>query len=425
MSCRPPLRCRLVAALWALAAASGCSAAEDAKSPLAEDTRTSFPDATVPQDVVLPADTATDTALGADLLGEDAASADSAAPTDAVGPPPDEGPSVDASGLTALKPEPGWIVPGGVVARTAVALAGARVAWVEAPEDAPHELVVWDLALPGSAPRTYRPANLAHPRELALGDAVLVYVDDRYGDPDLFALDLATGSERALVARPGAQDRPAVDGSRVAWSDCRACVGGDGGAGREIYRGALPPAALAEERVTADALADDAAAWGELEDGGAALAWVSGSTRLRVRGESGLEATLDAPAPVRAVALTAGALAFRQAPTIINPDSMLPSDVRVWTVGTGAVTSLTFHAELAPGVDGAPRAAAGRLAWLEAVPGDAALSAVRVTDVTGGAVLEAEVAGAATLALSGSHLAVLAPRDDNGGRLDLWIRELP
>ncbi|PKN55851.1 MAG: hypothetical protein CVU56_19130 [Deltaproteobacteria bacterium HGW-Deltaproteobacteria-14] len=360
-----------------------------------------------------------DTTVGADVVG-----ADVTAPSDTVRPGLDTvavGTDVGPAALVGLKDDPDWIVPGGVVARTAVAVAGTRVAWVEAPADANPELVVWDTALPDTAPVAYRVPNLAHPRELALGDAALVYVDDRYGDADLFAVDLASGAEQALVTRPGAQEHPTLVGAALAWADCRACVSGDGGGGREIFRRALDGV---EQRVTSDAVADDRPTLGTLADGTLALAWVNGDTQIRVVGV-GTDATLDTGRSVAGVALTQGVIAFRPPPLIINPDSMRPTDLRLWNVASGEVRAATFHAELAPGMDPVPRAADGRFAWIDGVPGAPAQAQLTVADPEGAADLTASVAGAVTAAVSGARVAILAPRADNDGLLDLWIRELP
>ena len=357
-------------------------------------------------------------------VSSDAIAGDITAPSDTVRPgidAADVGTDVGQAALVGLKDDPAWTVPGGVVARTAVAVAGTRIAWVEAPADAGPELVVWDTGLPDGAPVAYRVPNLAHPRELALGDAALVYVDDRYGDADLFLLDLATGVEQALVTRPGAQEHPTLVGDALAWADCRGCVSGDGGSGREIFRRTLGGV---EQRVTSDDGPDDRPALGTLADGTLALAWITGDTQIRVVG-AGTDATLDTGGPVAGVAITDGILAFRPPPLIINPDSMRPTDLRLWTVATGDVRAATFHAELASWMDPVPRAADGRFAWLDGVPGEPGQARITVADGAGASAFTANVAGAVTAAVSGARVAILAPRADNDGLLDVWIRELP
>ncbi|TNF23451.1 MAG: hypothetical protein EP329_27545 [Deltaproteobacteria bacterium] len=356
----------------------------------------------------------------------DTSIADVTVPTDTVTRPDveaDTSPAdVDQGALVALKQDPEWTVPGSVVARTAVAVAGTRVAWVEAPTDGAPELVVWDTGAADGAPRAYPVPNLAHPRELVLGDTTLVYVDDRYGDADLFAVDLRTGAEAALVARVGAQEHPALVGDTLVWADCRACVSGDGGAGREIYR--KPSLGQPEEAVTSDDTPDDRPALGTLVDGTLAVAWVSGDTRVRVVGGT-TDATLDTGRAVAGVAISEGILAFRTPPLIINPDSMRPSDVRLWDVANDTVSAATFHAELAPWIDGVPRAADGVVAWLDGVPAAPERARITVVSTAAAPLLDTMVTGAVTLAVSGERVAILAPRADNGGLLDLWIRELP
>ncbi len=247
--------------------------------------------------------------------------------------------------LTGFKDDPTYLVPGNVAAKTDVAAAGDRVAWVEGGTNGSEApiLVVWDVSTPAIGPRAFAPANLLHPRALALSDAYLVYVDDRYGDPDVFAIDLATGLEIAVVNRPGAQEAPAVFGSRVAWEDCTSCVTGDGVPGHEPLREVVERdlAGGDEVSLTSDGLPDRAPSYGLLADGRPALAWISGRTTLRMeRLQAGVSATVDVQASLRAdaqlgrVAIWDGLLAWRPSPLIVNPDSMIvnpdsmyPSDV--------------------------------------------------------------------------------------------------
>lgn len=165
------------------------------------------------------------------------ASADTSSPDTSadVGPGDTREPPDTVAPLTGFKDDGRFIVPGQIAKKTWPAVAGSLVAWVEG-TDAGPVLVVWDTQVLTNPPRVYLVQNLVNPRELTLSDAFLAYVDDRYGDPDVFALDLETGVERAVVTRPGAQEKPSIIGSRVAWEDCRDCVTGGGVPGRESQR---------------------------------------------------------------------------------------------------------------------------------------------------------------------------------------------
>lgn len=359
----------------------------------------------------------------------DVGPSDTAEPTDAVPgdtTPADTRGDADAA-PTTVKADPEFIVPAGVAARGHAAAAGTRVAWVEraSPEGAPR-LVVWDLAAPDVAPESFAVPNLLAPRELALGDTFLAYVDVRYGDPDVFALDLETGAELPVAAGPGVQDAPTVARATVAWADCRRCVSGDGGLGRDIYRLELPSGL--EIPVTFDDVPDRAPTFGTLDDGDLGLAWVRDDDTLRVVAEGGaLDASWPQLAPVASVAMTDGVLAWRPQPVIINPDSMIPSDLFLTTAATGVTAAATFHAEAAPALPAGPRATAGRVVWLESPPDDAGVTLLRVIGAADQAVV-ADVAVAAvarSLALGAGHAVITAPRADNDGLDDLWALPLP
>ena len=340
--------------------------------------------------------------------------------------------------LQGLKDDPSYLVPGNVAHRTDVAAAGDLVAWVEATESG-SILVVWDVSAPDVAPRAFAPPNLTHPRELALSDAFLGYVDDRYGDADVFAIDLATGAELAVVTRAGAQETPALLGSRLAWEDCSACVTGDGPPGHEPLReiGERDLAGGDELARTTDDVADRAPSYGLLEDGRPALAWIGGRGTLRVeRLQAGLSATLEVGASllpdqeVAKVALWGGLIAWRPSPLIVNPDSMIvnpdsmyPSDVFTTAVADGATTRLTTHAELAGGMDIAPAAFGPRLGWLEIPPG--APGTGRVMLSTGAApTLLAEAPGVVTFAMGRDFVVFTAPRADNDDEEDVHVLRL-
>jgi len=369
-------------------------------------------------------------------------------PSDTTSPdttPPDTTPSdtstdvreVEAP-LVGLKDDPTYLVPGNVAPRAEVAAAGDLIAWVEGTDAAPL-LVVWDISTPDAAPRAFSPPNLTRPRALALSDAFLVYVDDRYGDPDVFAIELATGAELAVVTRAGAQDAPAVLGARVAWEDCSACVTGDGLPGHEPLREiALRDLGGGDERaLTADATPDRAPGFGLLADGRPALAWISGRAALRVeRLQAGLSATWDVlpsllpDQEVARVALWEGGIAWRPSPLIVNPDSMIvnpdsmyPSDVFTTAIADGATTRLTTHAELAGGMDLAPSAFGPRLGWLEIPPGVPGTG--RVVLSSGGAPTTlAEAAGIVSFAMGRDFVVFTAPRADNDGEEDVHVLRL-
>lgn len=349
---------------------------------------------------------------------------DTTAPSDAT--PADTRGDTDAA-PTTTKDDPDFIVPAGVAARAHAAAAGSRVAWVERDDaGAPPRLVVWDLATPDLAPRAFTVPNLLAPRELALGDNHLVYVDDRYGDPDVFAVDLETGADIPVVTEPGAQDAPTIARAVVAWADCRRCVSGDGGLGRDIYRAELPNPV--EVPVTFDAVPDRAPTFGTLEGGDLGLAWVHDEDTLRVTAEGGgLDVAWAQLAPIASVALTDGVLAWRPQPVIINPDSMIPSDLFLTSAATGDTAAATLHAEAAPVLPIGPRAALGRVAWLESPPDDAGVTLIRVVSALDQAVVVdvAAPAVARSLALGGGHVVITAPRSDNGGLDDVWALPLP
>lgn len=337
--------------------------------------------------------------------------------------------------LFGLKSDERFLVPGNIAAKTEVAAGGNLVAWVEG--DDPPLLVVWDVTDPTAAPRSFSPPTLAHPRALALSDAWLAYVDDRYGDPDVFAIDLRTGAELTVAGGPGAQEAPAVLGGRAAWEDCGACVTGAGLPGqepaREIVERELPDGA--PEARTADAFADRAPAYGLLADGRAALVWLRDRATLRVEAldqSAGVSRTTDVSASLRpdqqvaAVALTEGLVAWRPNPLIVNPDSMIvnpdsmyPSDLFT-TDEAGVTTALTVHAEHAARLSIAVRTLGVRVAWLESAPGDPTLGRVRIDDGTGPTTV-AEVPGLTTFALGRGGIVFAAPRADNDGLLDVHV----
>jgi hypothetical protein len=396
------------------------------------------------------ADTSSDTSV------QDSITGDTSFPTDTnvndtsfdTGPSDTTSDTRDPEGpLNGLKEDPRFLVPGNRAAKSQIAAAGTLVAWVEdVPDgnDTIPALVVWNLVDPTVAPRVYAPPNLANPRSLVLGPGLLVYVDDRYGDPDLFAVDLERGTERAVVTRPGAQEHPALSGNRLAYEDCSSCVTGDAEVGREPARAVVVRALDSGLEERFDGLdADRRPTFGTLDDR-PVLAWISGRALALKRLDSvdpeltvDLGASLGAEAEVAAVAVWRDALAFRPNPLIVNPDSMIvnpdsmyPSDVFVAALD-GSVTRLTTHAELAQGMDPALRvpglsgAADAALTWLESTPGDPALGRLRVWRSAASTVVE--LRGLDAFAVGTSLLAFTAPRADNDGASDVHVLlgELP
>lgn len=399
-----------------------------------------------------------DTSVSFDAISSDATTSTDAATTADTSTSPDVRVDETSAALVTLKDDDTYLVPGNVAKKTEVAAAGGVVAWVETPADGAPFFVVWDVTDTTSAPQSYVVPNLRHPRQLALAHGLLAYVDDRYGTPDVFGLGLERGDAFPIAVAAGAQERPTVAGTEVAWADCRACVTGDDGSGWEIYARAVdlvaPDASPAEVRVTDDAVPDRGPVFG-LADGASAdgervvLAWVRGRTGMRVlelgkdQGDpTRLDLEVDVSDRLRAadavgwVAASPGILAWRTRPVIVNPDSMIvnpdsmfPSDVFVTDIAGDTVNGTaraTTHGELRDGMDGAIRAAAGRLAWLDATPTARRLRLVDATDplsvdTAGQTVVED---GLHAFALGSELVAFIAPRSDNAGLDDLWVLPL-
>jgi hypothetical protein len=358
----------------------------------------------------------------ADGHHEGSADADDEASADA-GPTDDA--TEDRPTTAELKDDDTFLVPPGVAARRDVAVAAGRVAWVEIDTPASTPVLrLWDLTTL-EPPITLELPYLVEPRSLALSDEWLVYVDGRYGDADVFAVRLSDGAERAVAALPGAQDQPALRGGQVAWRDCRDCVPGLGDAAAEIYRLDLDEPQAAPVQVTQDEVEDRRPTWGSLVDGALALAWIHGDDRLMVLPEGGGAATVVLDRPVLALALDSGHLVWRESISIINPDSMMPIDIYGTNLLTGETGPYSEHAEVAPGVDPKPTAAGGRVAWVESVPGELPLARVRVADsVTGELEQTIELLSIQQAQVSDTTLAIIAPRQDNGGQPDVLVLPL-
>lgn len=368
---------------------------------------------------------------------------------------PDVGPDTDTSAdtrdpdtgeavtpLFSLKGDDRFIVPGNIAEKTSPAVAGALVAWVESTGLGPT-LVVWDTRDLDTAPRAYAVPNLTRPRQLALSDVYIVYVDDRYGDPDVFALDLETGVERPVVTKFGAQERPDILGTVVAWEDCRDCVGGLGVPGREAQRQVYSRdlAGGDEAALTTSAEGAFSPRFGLLVDGRQALAWIEGRATLAytrlLPGQSGrfdVSASIAADQEVAGLDLTAGLIAWRPRPLIVNPDSMIvnpdsmwPSDVFTTRIDGGETLALTVHAELSETLAsaGSSRTIDGlgdRLAWLESNPGEPRVGRFMVRDLGAGINDQRfalpDITG---MALGSEYAVVTAPRSDNDDLSDLHL----
>ncbi len=326
----------------------------------------------------------------------------------------------------SLKEDPVFLVPGAVAERREIALSATHAAWVE--RDAPGEperLMLW--ALDGaSEPVDLDAPYLTQPRQLVLTPTWLFYVDDRYGDPDVFGVRLSDGADVAVVTKPGAQEHPTAVGSLVAWQDCRLCVEGQPQVpaiyAREMTGGS-------EARVTDGVEPERRPAFGTLADGQeVTLGWLSGATSVAALVDDA-ETVWDVAFDVDSLALASGKLVWRASKSIINPDSMIPSDVFITDAVTGATSSLSLHGHVEPTLDGAPTASGSRVAWIESIPGaPAEQRRVRMVDLADGGAepvqTVTQLVGLSQARLGPNHLAVTAPRPDNDGLSDLWILPL-
>ena len=398
--------------LCLLGGVTGCSAADKAAGMAANDSAVSNMDSSASD-----AGPTNDNASSSDTAPSDSAMTDSGQMEDTGA---DSGPS---DVRAPMSKDPAFIVPPGEAERTSLALSATHAAWVErATPNSPPQLVTWDLAAVGD-PTALSVPYLKNPQELVLGDGWLFYTDDRYGDADVFGVDLGNGVEHQIVTRQGSQTRPSAAGSIVVWQDCRDCVLGDPALARpQIYRRSMPDG---DESLMSDgANANWRPAFGTLADGKIALAWVVGGTEITVPALSG---SWTVPEPIAGVALAKGMLAWRPSPAVINPDSMMPSDVYVTDPSTGETTQLTVHAEIRGEVDEVPVAAGGLVAWLEDVPESEpeVLRRIRAFDMGSlSEVLVVDKASISQLAISESYLGFVAPHLENGGMKDVHILNL-
>jgi hypothetical protein len=409
-----------------------------------QDMTSSRPDATA--DAVSPDTSITDTTTTPDVssdVSSDTSLPDTSHDTDDGGLSDTRLDTEVVAPLFGLKADERFIVPGNVASKTWPTMAGPLVAWVESTDAAPV-LMVWDTRSPSTAPRAYVVPMLSDPRELALSDAFLAYVDDRYGDPDIFAIDLESGVERPVVTRPGAQEKPAIIGSRVAWEDCRQCLTGVGIPGREVARQVVERdlAGGGERSVSTSAAGAFSPRYGLLEDGRQALVWVEGRTTLVVeRLEPGFDrrhdvvASLPANLEVASANLVAGLISWRPRPLIVNPDSMIvnpdsmwPSDLFVSSADTGDTTRVTTHAELGASLPIGIEGLGTTVAWLESPPGDATSGSFRRLDTSVSPLTPDTLftlAGTSGFALGNGFAVVTAPRADNDGLDDLHLFPIP
>ena len=372
--------------------------------------------------------------VGADWLqGPDATADTSNAPDQNPGEDTgstDVGPDVrpDGAGKTD-NPTP----PAGP-SRSSVTLDGHRAAWVEVSPSGERALVTWDLDTPEEAPTPYAWPYLVQPQGLALAGGWLVFEDTPYNDADVFALRLADGAVHGVVTLPGPQRSPAAlpdtgggagqELLRVAWEDCRSCLAGDDPRPEIYLRGVTEGAT--EQRLTADDVADRGPSAGTLADGSPGLVWLSGDADARVWSGG---ATQTVPLPftgAAGVALTRGMLASRPSPLIINPDSMMPSDVFLTDLATLQTRRLSTHAELTAQAPAAPVAQGGRVAWVEAVAGaPASARDVVVVDVDDPSVelLRAPLLGVSAIAVSGAWVGATVPAA--GAQSDVWFQAAP
>ena len=383
-----------------------------------------------------------DTAGGGDddAAGHDAATVADAGSEDADGPAEDTSDDDAGGGGLSSKIDPTFLVPPTVSRKSHLALSESAAAWVEEAGSGGSQLVFWAIDR-GQDPIALDIPNLFEPSQLQLSETWLVYVDTRYGDDDLFAWHLEDGSEQIVAVLQGAQHQPTLDGTTLAWRDCRECVPGDPDAAAEIYAVELTAEsddADEEQRVTDDEDDDRLPSLGGVGADGA-LAWVAGADTLRVQStDLALDEAWTVDGTVLGMTLADGKLAYRQSPLVINPDSMMvinpdsmmPSEVFSVDALSGDETVLTEHSEtelalLEEGAQLAGTASSGRVAFLESVAGQLPLQRLQVLDATSGASVDVvDVDEAHEPSLSTTWMGFLAPRADNDGEDDVHLLAL-
>jgi|GEM_PF-1213451 len=325
-----------------------------------------------------------------------------------------------------LKDAPGYVVPAEVIRKEFLAVSASQAAWVQVDIKGKRRLVTWDLFSGG--PPQIRGVEVINPRDLAVSDDWLVWVDDTFdASGDIFALNLADGSDFLVVGAPNTQRRPAIRGAIVVWEDCRDCPADASKPAPELYRRDLDGIPN-NVRLTDDTAMDRFPTLGTLADGTVAVAWLRGASTIRVLG---LGSTLDASfatngTNVEGVALAEGRVAFRAQPAIINPDSMIPTDPWAIEVATGAQITLATDQNITGKLPSAVVALAdGRFAWLAQNPADPADATVVIADPATGATSSVTAPSAIQMVGGGGWVGFVAPRGDNGGETDVWLAPAP
>lgn len=118
-------------------------------------------------------------------------------------------PGASASTRAAFPVSPG---PG---AQAAPAISGTTVVWQDA-RSGDWDLYALDLATGTERRLTDDPADQTEP---AIDGATVVWQDRRSGDWDVWAVDLSGGAPFPVAAGPGDQMHPAISGPRVVWQD--------------------------------------------------------------------------------------------------------------------------------------------------------------------------------------------------------------
>ena len=343
-------------------------------------------------------------------------------------PVPDVGDVANVFEDVASKDDEKYIVPTTLSRKTNLALGKGTVAWVEevGPEDG-KQLVLWRLQ-EGEEPEVLDAPYLNDPHGLVLDDDWLFYVDNVWGDEDVFGLRLSDGAWRLVAGGPGAQILGDALGGRVLFTDCSACVAGtESEDASEIFQinvsEAGPPIRLSNNDTN-----DAAPVFGTLADGTSAVAWISDYTRLTVS-VGDLTSTVAADADfVQSVALVGGRIAWRPSPAIINPDSMMPSpmiinpdsmmpsDVYLTDMTAGTTTALTEHSEVGPGTPILLEGAGSNVAFAEGIL-DSARERVRVISLEGllPEVVTIEEAGISEITIGSARMVLFVSSEEELG----------
>jgi len=323
----------------------------------------------------------------------------------------------------SVKDEPGFVVPATVAPKGQLVVSATQAAWIQTDIKGKPRLVTWDLF--GGATPQVRGVNVVRPRDLAISDDYVVWVDDTFDTAgDIFALDLQTDSAFLVVGAPNVQRRPAIRGSVVVWEDCRNCPADVSKPAPDLYRRdlAAPPGEL---QLTADSAMDRFPTVGTLSNGAVAVAWLRGSDTVRVLG-GGLDESFPAGLGVEGVALAQGKVAFRAQPAIINPDSMIPTDPWAIDVASGAQVTLASDQNIVGSMpSGVTALGDGRFAWLALNPADQGDASVVIAEPDGSGTVTVLAPGATQMAAGGAWIGFVAPRADNDGAPDVWLAPAP